>query len=106
MDRAAYSGQDGVPTTVTKRPIRYEYCVDIDILRYSNSDIEAFLDMLRYEGSRVIRWSRTERGYLVRLANDKAPVVARWSSFGIVPTQDGAIPLVASLAGIDAAVNL
>jgi hypothetical protein len=66
----------------------------------------AFLDMLRYEGSTVANWTRTENGYSVKLVGTKPPVVARWRSFGLSPTTRDGLALVTSLAGVDAATNL
>lgn len=94
------------------KDLHYRYRVEIYVGEHAtHGDMPGFLDMLRYEGSRVTRWDRVDRkdgisgeSYNVQLENTRPPVVERWRSFGVYPTDADGNVLQPSLAGSDAIV--
>lgn len=74
----------------TPKVVRYQVNIDAGRAR-GDGDIPALLDMLRYEGGRVVDWDRigaTAADYRVVI---ETPLTQhqpeRWRSFGIVPVE-------------------
>jgi len=61
---------------------KYLYRANVTI---TSHDLDAFLDMLRYDGCRVDSWvsSHVDGTRLVRLTNDKPFTEPRWASFSL-----------------------
>jgi hypothetical protein len=52
--------------------------------RHSGMELDAFLDMLRYDRCKVTSWRQDGPEYVVSLAKDETDfTLERWSSFGI-----------------------
>lgn len=62
---------------------RYKVKVTPHEMERGGGDLVGFLDMLRYEGARVITWDRDGKGLVIELQSDRPPVVDRWASFMI-----------------------
>lgn len=62
---------------------RYKVKVTPHEMERGGGDLAGFLDMLRYEGARVITWDRDGKGLVIELQSERPPVVDRWESFMI-----------------------
>lgn len=68
----------------TKEVTRYKVTVPIDA---HASSLAGFLDMLRYEGARVVTWDRTAYGFVVTLVTETRYFQPdRWASF-LIPVE-------------------
>ena len=61
---------------------RYKVKVTPHEMERGGGDLAGFLDMLRYDGARVITWDRDGKGLVIELQTDgRPPAVERWESF-------------------------
>lgn len=80
---------------MAEQPRRVRFIVDINQGAYGTGDFPGLFDMLRYEGGRVIDWTKVEGlskiSYsLVIECELRHHAPERWKSFGITP--QGATP--------------
>lgn len=69
-----------------KRELRVTVDVRVASPDRGGGDVPGFLDMLRYDGARVLDWQRSDRGFLVTLASERI-TFDRWNSFGLYPKE-------------------
>jgi hypothetical protein len=73
-----------------RKPRLNRFAVTIRSVNHGTGDMPGFLDMLRYEGGRVVEWTRIEDNdsYLVTIEVEALRHVPdRWRSFGIYPQE-------------------
>lgn len=65
---------------------RYKVTIRVESMKIGGGDIPGFIDMLRYDGARVLSWDHDADGKLtVHLEAERHPEVDRWASFMLRP---------------------